>query len=662
MADSEAVTINDGRWAAMLRSLAALADRTPDTSTADMCDQLGRCVQSGWSAESVGVWQRTDTEAPSELRAVAGAADDLVRAGDVAQREAIITRGLSDDAISLQPSPLALDRQLLVIPIVIHNQPAVVLAHLSRSLAPTEKMSLLLGAKVLRRQFSARSATVAAGDKHQAADIASLLKLYESLDWNTTTFNVVNEARELLQCDRVTLLCKRGSTFRVNGVSGQVQFEPRANVIKRLELLTTRVMAWGETFHVPTRETLPPQIDEPLQAYLDESPTRVMEIVPLLTQQGDQVTESRSHQQPWAALVIEGFRAPELIASSAQIQGLCEAAAVALQHADEYRHIFLRPLWKGLGNIALASRYRTMRRLVSLIVMVSLAALTFYPATYQVAARGAIEPQLQRVVYAPSGGVTSDVMVSHGDRVSQGDVLLQLENAELSARITEILGQIQIANQQISSVRSLRLGRETRDASAELGRMAGEEQRLERQLVSLQTQLELLRDQERELTVRSPIDGVVVTWDVERQLGTRPIERGQRLVTVADVAGPWQLRLRVADKHAGAIRQARQRQLADAKAQGQLAVAFVLGTDPRRIHRGQVSSISDAAQPNETRDTELQVTAAIDDPTLRTAAHVSAEVRATIACGQAPLGYVWFHEIVDYVYSRIILAFPHWDA
>ena len=67
-----------------------------------------------------------------------------------------------------------------------------------------------------------------------------------------------------------------------------------------------------------------------------------------------------------------------------------------------------------------------------------------------------------------------------------------------------------------------------------------------------------MRQQLAELEVHSPLAGVVITWDAERQLAGRPVKRGDSLLTVADLSGPWELLLDVPDGRAGPILAARQ--------------------------------------------------------------------------------------------------------
>src|SRR2546423_14803375 len=93
--------------------------------------------------------------------------------------------------------------------------------------------------------------------------------------------------------------------------------------------------------------------------------------------------------------------------------------------------------------------------------------------------------------------------------------------------------------------------------------------------------------------------GRVLTWDVGHQLLARPVERGEVLVTVADLAADWQLDLDVPDDQIGHVAAARQTMQPD------LAVRFRLHSqdNPHMGHIRDVSTTADVASDSKTRPT-----------------------------------------------------------
>src|SRR6185436_1581316 len=101
--------------------------------------------------------------------------------------------------------------------------------------------------------------------------------------------------------------------------------------------------------------------------------------------------------------------------------------------------------------------------------------------------------------------------------------------------------------------------------------------------------LELLQREREQLVVRSPIAGRVLTWDVGHQLLARPVERGEALVTVADLSSDWQLELDVPDDRIGYVLAAQHAMKPD------LSVRFKLNADERQEHEGKIKEVCQTA-------------------------------------------------------------------
>src|SRR5687767_5311199 len=122
------------------------------------------------------------------------------------------------------------------------------------------------------------------GDRHslwaQADQFARAA--HESLDVRETCYTIVNEGRRLLGCDRVTIAILRGGKCRVEAVSGQDTLDNRSNVVTLLGKVATRVVKSGEPlWSLGSTEDLPPQIEQAIEAYVDQSYTKSLAVVPL---------------------------------------------------------------------------------------------------------------------------------------------------------------------------------------------------------------------------------------------------------------------------------------------------------------------------------------------------------------------------------------------
>jgi multidrug resistance efflux pump len=130
------------------------------------------------------------------------------------------------------------------------------------------------------------------------------------------------------------------------------------------------------------------------------------------------------------------------------------------------------------------------------------------------------EPVLRRYVAAPfdSRLLRSHVVV--GQKVSQGELLATLDGGELRSQLASIRAKLAQAEQRELAALS------TGDHSK------SEFERLE--VEHLRREAELLERRQANLEIRSPIDGVVVTGDLERAEGA-PLAVGDNLFEIASL-------------------------------------------------------------------------------------------------------------------------------
>ena len=127
---------------------------------------------------------------------------------------------------------------------------------------------------------------------------------------------------------------------------------------------------------------------------------------------------------------------------------------------------------------------------------------------------------------------------------------------------------------------------------------------------------------------------------------------GQALVTVVDPNGPWELEIQMPESRMGHVMRAwNDARRADRDAS--LPVTFLLATHPESEQSGRLVEIRRAAHgaAGEPRTVTLRV--AIDKrelPDLRPGASVTARVH----CGRRAIGYVWFHELIAFIQSKIL--------
>jgi GAF domain-containing protein len=496
--------------------------------------------------------------------------------------------------------------------------------------------------------------------------------VHESLDPIATAFVLANEARRIIGCDRVSVLVKRGRKLRLEAVSGQESIERRASAVQAIEALVRVVARAGDPlWHPEAGRELPPQIEEELEAYVDESHATALAIIPLekprptpVVKPGgvDAVAVAKAEAapkvapRPIGALVAEWFQSSSFDGGKrARVELVAEHGKVALANALAHTGLPLFGVLNFLGKSRVLTTARNLPKtiLATLATAAAAAALVLVPADLRLEGKGTLEPVHHRDVFAGIDGVVESISagIEHGADVKEGQLLATLRNIELDVALTDVLGRKAGSEEQLVSTRRALL-EDQKISADEKTRMAGRAAQLQREIESLEEQRKLYETKKLDLAVRSPIDGVVVTWQVRDRLMLRPVEKGQVLMNIADKTGPWELEVHLPDDRLGHVNRA----AAEARAASRdLEVDYILATDPGTRHKGTVREIHEQAEVRGEQGNTVLVRVTIDpDRHEKEELGAGASVTARINCGQRPLGYVIFHDLLAFIQQQIL--------
>lgn len=472
--------------------------------------------------------------------------------------------------------------------------------------------------------------------------------VHGSLDLAQTSRRVCDEGRRILECDRVTLAVAQRGKMTVTAISGQDRFDPRSDMVRLMNQLAEVVAASGEPLWYDGQSTnLPPQLESAAQRYLDESQSRLLAVYPLFPPDAQEGEHRRMAKAIGALMAeqIDDARPRKRIA--ARIEPVRDHAAIAVANSLAYDGGPLMTVCRKLGGVCTAASLPGWGVALGAVLLL-VAALCLIPASLELEGRGILQPTARREVFANVAGVVTKVHVRHGDAVRSSDErpLLELENPALEERIASLDGQIAATAERARAVQNTLLS-EKDLRPAEKDRLRGELAQLQQTTISLKEQRELALHQKQQLRVFSPIDGVVTTWDVHDRLVSRPVERGQVLLSVADPGSEWELDIRMPEDRMGHI-------LAAQKEHGEdLLVRFILATEPGVTYEGRIKEIHRRAEVHGEVGNSVAVKVAFDRdelPHLRPGATVIAKV----VCGNRSLGYVWLHDLWAFVQSRIL--------
>lgn len=520
-------------------------------------------------------------------------------------------------------------------------------------------------------------------------------RIHGSLELERVAYAIANEARRLLGCDRVSVAVRRGRGVQIRAVSGTDEVDRRSNSVRLLEQLVRTVLSVDvPLWHTGPEEERPPQIENALEAYLDQSHARLLGVVPLR-----KTTESDDEEtgETIGALVVEQFADHAEETTREMAEAVAQNSAPALHSALDYHNLPLMPVMRAVGKIGWFARWPQAPVVLGVLalLLVGVAALVLVPAELRISGRGELQPAEQRIVFAPSDGIVeriyftasapaaadpssvgapsaddssveTDVSLQeaslastdspHRIQVELDQVLLDLRNSELDYELTRVDGEKRTAERQLLSVQTAITTDSASRTEAERNRdLPARAEELRVQINSLNEQLKVLRERQKELHVKSPLTGELLTWDASELLASRPVRRGQALLTVAGVSGDWVLELRVPDYHAGHVTRAWEQLGTDED----LHVEFKLKSDPSAAHVGTVKKVSRATDVGEDGQASVLLTVALPAEELKQLKATSemrpgTTVVANVLCGEKPIGYVWLHDLIDAIRTWVL--------
>lgn len=464
-----------------------------------------------------------------------------------------------------------------------------------------------------------------------------LNQLGQSSELSDVCAVLVNDGRSLVPCDRISVMVRRAGHCRLIAATGVERVDPRAGAARSLESLADMIVSHKEiVWHQEQASTsnLPSPLLDSLRRHAHSSGVTGFGAIPIFVDADSGCVavltfEQFQHSDAWPGLET---RARTLVHRSAPI----------LRAAIE------RDAIPGLRAIqALQRGPRWLRRPSLLIGFAVIAAvvvaLTIIPAEFTVTGHGELWPEHRRDVFAGTSGVVDQILVNHGDEVTENQLLAVLKDPSLDQDSSRILGEIRTSTERLRGIQIARLtGGQAPDAVVRARQLTAEEEELKERLKTLERHRLLLDERRQQLNLRSPIAGRVLTWDTTQHLSARPVERGQSLLTIGETGGPWIVEVRIADKDVGHLLHA-QKTIGTG-----LEVEFQLPSEPGRVHRGQIRNVALAVESDDRSSgfVRLQVTF---DRTQVEHLRPGATAIPRIQCGREPLGYVWLHDLVDII-------------
>jgi biotin carboxyl carrier protein len=261
-------------------------------------------------------------------------------------------------------------------------------------------------------------------------------------------------------------------------------------------------------------------------------------------------------------------------AKPAEFDSVLSAESGLIAHAIESkRHPVASYLFPATSEGAALKKKNTAIRAALALFAVILLTLLIFPVPRTISGSCELVPSRRAPVVAQTSGRIQRVFAQEGMAVAKGTPLFQIDDSTLRSHLT-------VAEQQFAKADAeVRLHREEGDMQT-LRAATLEKQRLESEIGTIRRDI-------TESTIASPLDGAVVSKDLDLRLG-EVVQPGIVLCEVASLEN-WDLQIRIPESEAGPLELAIEKR-------GELPVRYALQARADSTLQAKVSSRAEISQ------------------------------------------------------------------
>lgn len=458
--------------------------------------------------------------------------------------------------------------------------------------------------------------------ERRARDLKALLgisrEIASTLDVERLAVTVVNMAGEAIKYDRAAIAIEEGGRIVLKAVSGVEDLETSEST-RDLERLTIWLTERDEIVYVPDLSAdgdIGQALKRTFPQYIEQNNVRSIALVPLKDEEGRLGAFYMESSNP-AFLGEAGREAAELLANQ---------VSVSIRNADLYGQVpfigLLEPVAAWRRRLATMPRARILRRYG--IPAAVLALLMLIPYGERIGPRETrLLPGGRMPIRATVGGLLTDIFVTEGGQVAEGDVLALLRDDETRVQLQETTAALAVAERRAASAQARGEEAEAQVAQIQIAKLAG--------------QLELLNDQLERTRLKVPpgVSGVVLTLRPQEKLGEW-LPAGETFVVLGRT-DRLEVETRVAQKDIERV------------ARGQ-RVRLKIPARPDYVFVGTVSQVVAFADSASSGEPTFVVRAGLDNT--QGLLRPGMEARAKIVGARRPVGYLIARPFVRWFQMR----------
>lgn len=442
-------------------------------------------------------------------------------------------------------------------------------------------------------------------------------EITSTLNLDRVLQTIVNAPQAVIPYERAAIALEQNGKYKLAAVTGLTQVDPDAPDIAPLNDVLRWVMLSDEKVHIR-------QYGDDIDVEREETRAKFHSYFHLSGMRGFYALPLSDDTGRVGVLGLESADPDFLSPAHLEIlQVLAGQATVALRNAQMYKEVpfisVLEPVLERKRKfMAMEKRRRTLLVAAAGAIVIFFAVV---PWPLRVEGDAVVAPVHSAQLQPELEGVVSKVYVHEGDHVARGQVLAELADWDVRAKLAQAQAKYQATLLQVNRALAANNGTEAGVQRVQADYWKSEVERSQEEL-----------DRTR---LRSPIDGVVSTPHVENMTGRR-LQFGDTFAEVVDTTRAI-VDVAIDDGEASLLRV------------GEPA-SIKLNSFPTRVFRGDVVIVS----PKGTVQGESRVFfARVAVPNPDGAIRAGMEGRSKVRTGWYPAGYAFFRKPLLWLYSRI---------
>lgn len=440
--------------------------------------------------------------------------------------------------------------------------------------------------------------------EYELGSTAALLELnsrvIEATSLSEGTKLLVNGLKQQLGCSQVALGIVRNRHCQIVAISGVADVDVRAPQTNQIQMALAEALLAGKSIASAASQSscLSPRAHQQL---LQSAGFATVLSVPLRTSDGTIVG------------VLAFFADDGWVAEDRRRQFIEAAAYPLAATIDTLRR---NDQWLGKLGRTVTNKLRVNGRKVAISVGL-LAAVLCAPLHHPVGCDCELQPVTRRFVASPHAGIFERSLVKPGDLVTRDQLLARMDGRELR---WELAG-LEADHSRAGKSRDVNLAT-SKVAAAQIDRLEMERFSQKHQLLS---------NRLSNLDIKSPIDGIVLSGDLQRSEGIS-LTIGQQLFEVAPL-NQMVVEVAIADDQITHV-------------QPGMPVDVHLAAFPAKTWEGKLERVHPRSEIRDEQNVFIgEVT--LDNPDL--ALRPGMKGQATVIANRRMLGWILFHKPIEYI-------------